>query len=87
MNIKFFSFIIIFNLIFSQNFKNSKIINVPNMESLPGIFTGLDILIERNFDLIKNKKIAIFTNQTAVDRSGKHILDVLADYKDFFQMH
>jgi len=86
MNIKFFSFIIIFNLIFCQNFKNSKIINVPNMESLPGIFTGLDILIERNFDLIKNKKIAIFTNQTAVDRSGKHMLDVLADYRDFFQI-
>ena len=50
MNIKFFSFIIIFNLIFSQNFKNSKIINVPNMESLPGIFTGLDILKEMNFE-------------------------------------
>ena len=86
MKINIFLIILSCNLVFNQNYNNSKIINVPNMDFLPGVFTGLDILIERNFDLIKNKKIAVFTNQTSVDRNGNHLLDILSNYSDLFQI-
>ena len=60
MKINIFLIILSCNLVFNQNYNNSKIINVPNMEFLPGVFTGLDILIERNFDLIKKKENCSF---------------------------
>jgi len=86
MKNKIFIIVVSFNIILSQDFTNSKIIDVPSMQFLPGVFTGLDILIERNFDLIKGKSIAIFTNQTALDRNGEHLLDILAKNNNYFNV-
>ncbi len=38
---------------------------------------GLDVLIHERLDLIRGKRIGIITNQTAVTRSGVHIVDAL----------
>ena len=39
--------------------------------------TGLDILIERDFDLLKNKNIALLAHAASVDSNYNHILDIL----------
>lgn len=39
--------------------------------------TGLDILIKRNFDILKNKKIALLAHAASVDSNYNHILDIL----------
>ncbi|MDD8018701.1 MAG: DUF1343 domain-containing protein [Bacteroidota bacterium] len=38
---------------------------------------GADVLLESRFDLIKGKRIALVTNQSAILSNGKHLADVL----------
>jgi uncharacterized protein YbbC (DUF1343 family)/CubicO group peptidase (beta-lactamase class C family) len=40
--------------------------------------TGLDRVVWDHFDPLKGKRVALLTNQGAVDELGRHILDVLA---------
>jgi uncharacterized protein YbbC (DUF1343 family) len=39
---------------------------------------GLEILLEKQLSLIQGKRVGIVTNQTGVDRQGRHIVDLLA---------
>ncbi|MBF89921.1 MAG: hypothetical protein CMG75_09795 [Candidatus Marinimicrobia bacterium] len=81
-------FIIFLSLpIWSQElYDHSKVVDIPDMSFLPGVFTGLDILEERMFDLIKGKRLAILTNQTSLNREGKHLLDLLYEQKDLINV-
>ena len=45
--------------------------------------TGLDILERNNFDILKNKRVGLVTNHTALNRRGKHILNVFARQDQF----
>jgi len=44
--------------------------------------TGLDVLLEKQLDLIKGKKIGIITNQTGISGRGVHIADELKPLED-----
>jgi uncharacterized protein YbbC (DUF1343 family) len=70
----------------SQTYEYSEVIDVPDMSFLPGVFTGLDILEERGFDLIEGKRLAVLTNQTSLNRSGIHLLDLLSREKERFDV-
>ena len=59
------------------HFEYSKILSVPDLSFLDQVYSGLDILEQMDFSLLKNKNIAILTNQTAVNRNDKHLLDIL----------
>ncbi len=63
-------------------FDNTKIMDVPDLSFFSNIYTGLDILEQMDFKPLNNKKIAILTNQTAVNRNGKHILDLLYEHSN-----
>ena len=39
--------------------------------------TGLDVLEKENFRALQGRKVGIITNQTGLDRAGKHIVEVL----------
>jgi uncharacterized protein YbbC (DUF1343 family) len=41
------------------------------------VLTGLDVLRRDGYKLVKNKKLALLTNASAIDREGNHILDLL----------
>ncbi|MDR2807276.1 MAG: DUF1343 domain-containing protein [Puniceicoccales bacterium] len=46
-------------------------------ERSPTVKLGIDVLQERNFDLIQGKKIGILTNQAGVSQSGKRTWEIL----------
>ena len=46
------------------------------------VLTGIDILQRDGFAPIKQKRVALVTNHTAIDKNGRHLLDILAGAKD-----
>ncbi len=60
-----------------QEYKYSNVMPVPDLSFLPSVFTGLDVLEQLDFAPLHNKTIGVFTNQTAVDREGRHVLELL----------
>ena len=49
---------------------------------IPGksmVKTGLDVLIESDFELLKGKRVGVITNHTGVARNGEHIVDLLSN--------
>ena len=44
--------------------------------------TGLDVLIEQNFNILKGKKVGIIANHTSVNKNGKHIVDIINNCKN-----
>lgn len=64
------------------NYLYSTIMEIPNLSFLERTYSGLDILEQIDFRLLKDKKIAILTNHTAINRNGKHILDLLYEAKN-----
>ncbi len=40
---------------------------------------GLDVLAERDFDILQEKNVGLIINHTAISRDNKHIIDVLHD--------
>lgn len=70
----------------AQEFEHSTITTVPDMGFLPGVFTGLDILEEKAFEPLRGQRLAILTNQTALNREGRHLLDLLAEHRDEFEV-
>ena len=56
---------------------HSSIMKIPNLSFLERTYSGLDILEQMDFSPLKDKKIAILTNHTAVNRNGDHILDLI----------
>ena len=53
------------------------IFNCANSENNNVIKLGIDVLLQEKLDLLKNKKVAVITNQTGVDSQGNHIIDLL----------
>jgi len=47
------------------------------------IKTGLEVLKDKNFDILKGKKIAVITNPTGIDSDFNSIVDILRREKDF----
>src|ERR1017187_5179425 len=45
--------------------------------------TGIDVLEEQNFALLRGKRVGLITNQTGVDSRGRRTVDVLAHASDF----
>lgn len=43
--------------------------------------SGNTMLIKENLNLLKDKRVGIITNSTGVDKSGKHIIDMLIENK------
>ena len=60
----------------------SSIMSIPDLSFLSDVYTGLDIIEQMDFKPLKNKSIALLSNHTAVNKNGKHILDLLKDTKD-----
>jgi uncharacterized protein YbbC (DUF1343 family) len=44
--------------------------------------TGLDVIKRDGYKLLKNKKVAVLTNTSAIDRDGNHMLDLLEGKPD-----
>jgi uncharacterized protein YbbC (DUF1343 family) len=41
--------------------------------------TGLDVLRDRQFDLLQGKRVGVVTNHTGIDAKGKHLVDLLLE--------
>ena len=54
---------------------------VPPQE-LYHVFTGLDVLTQMDFELLRGTTVGVVTNHTAVSREGKHLVDLLAQAPD-----
>lgn len=46
------------------------------------VLTGLDVIKRDSYKLLKNKRLAVLTNTSAIDREGNHILDLLVGQPD-----
>ncbi|MFC1555695.1 exo-beta-N-acetylmuramidase NamZ domain-containing protein [candidate division KSB1 bacterium] len=46
------------------------------------VMVGIEVLIEEQRHLLKNKRVGIITNQTGITSSGEHIVDVLSRLPD-----
>lgn len=47
------------------------------------VLTGLDVLEMNNFSPLKDKRVGLITNQTAINNKGEYILDVFSKQKQF----
>lgn len=57
---------------------------LPSKMSAPKtiVKTGIEVLRDRNFDILKGKRIGLVTNPTGVDRNLKSTLDILFEAKE-----
>lgn len=62
-----------------QSFQYSSVLETPDLSFIKQVYSGLDILEQMDFKPIEGKSIALFTNQTAVNRNGIHLIDLLKD--------
>ena len=46
------------------------------------ILTGLDVLEQKEFELLKHRSVGVVTNHTAVNRHGTHLVDLLHENND-----
>ena len=82
------SFFIIYKLLGNNisstksTYDYSEIMDIPDLSFVETVYSGLDIIEQMDFNLLRNKSIAILTNQSAVNRNDKHILDLIARYPD-----
>ena len=65
-----------------NKYEYSKIIDIPDLSFVGKVYSGLDILEQMDFKPLRNKSIAILTNQSAVNRNNQHLLDILTRYPD-----
>ena len=63
-------------LLKTNKYQYSKIIDVPDLSFVGTVYTGLDILEQMDFKPLRNKAVAILTNQSAVNRNNQHLLDI-----------
>ena len=72
------SILIAIDFTFAKDFRFSKVKTIPDFSFVSGVLTGLDILEQIDFSPLQGKTVALLCNQTAVNRKGEHILDILA---------
>ena len=53
---------------------------VPDLSFHPSTFYGLDVIEQMDFKPLYEKSIGVFTNKTAINRKGRHLLDLLKDH-------
>ena len=58
-----------------KSYNHSVVMPVPDLSFHTSIFYGLDVLEQMDFKPIYDKNIGVFTNQSAINRKGIHILD------------
>lgn len=46
------------------------------------VLTGLDVLIQKDFEILRGMRVGVVTNHTAISRGGKHLVDLLHAAKD-----
>ena len=51
---------------------------LPQLSAAPRVKIGIDVLAREHPDMVRGKKLAIFTAKTAVDMSLSHSIDRLA---------
>jgi len=61
----------------AKDYQYTTVMEIPDLSFMPYVYTGLDVLEQMDFSPIINKSIAIYCNQSSVDRNGRHILDIL----------
>ncbi len=54
-------------------------VNRDQVISAPKVKTGIEVLRDNNFDILKGKKVGLVTNPTGVDRNLKSTIDILSD--------
>ncbi len=63
--------------------KTNNLGTLQTVETNPKVVkTGIEVLRENNFDLLKNKKVGLVTNPTGVDHNLKSTVDILFEAKD-----
>ena len=83
-----FSLFIVYNIYSNEydstinRYDYSNVVKVPDLSFLGKVYSGLDILEQMDFKPLRNKSIAILTNQSAINRNNEHILDILKKYPD-----
>ncbi len=45
--------------------------------------TGIDVLKESNFEILKGKRVGLITNPTGIDRNLKSTVDILFESREF----
>jgi len=63
-----------------KSYNHSVVMPVPDLSFHTSIFYGLDVLEQMDFKPIYDKNIGVFTNQSAINRKGIHILDLIKKY-------
>jgi len=58
------------------------IFSITIYSQIPKVKCGIDVLKERNFDLLKGKKVGLITNPTGVDINLKSTIDILHESKE-----
>lgn len=65
---------------------NEKVISaveITKIETITKVKTGIEVLRERNFDILKSKRVGLVTNPTGVDSKLKSTIDILFGSKEF----
>ncbi len=58
------------------------IFSITVYSQIPKVKCGIDVLKEKNFDLLKGKKVGLITNPTGVDINLKSTIDILHESKE-----
>jgi uncharacterized protein YbbC (DUF1343 family) len=58
------------------------ILSISLYSQTPKVKCGIDVLKERNFDILKGKKVGLITNPTGVDVNLKSTIDILHESKE-----
>ena len=74
------SIILYSSILIGQTFNHSVVMPVPDLSFHPSTFYGLDVIEQMDFKPLYEKSIGVFTNKTAVNRKGHHLLDLLKKY-------
>ena len=68
------------SILIGQAFNHSVVMPVPDLSFHPSTFYGLDVIEQMDFKPLYEKSIGVFTNKTAINRKGRHLLDLLKDH-------
>lgn len=52
-------------------------LKLPGADRLPAVLNGIDVLRERNFDLLSGKRVGLITNHTGLASDGASTIDLL----------
>ncbi len=57
-------------------------LNPEKIITIPKVKTGIEVLRDRNFDILKGKRVGLVTNPTGVDSKLKSTIDILFEAKE-----